>query len=89
VYEETGLKVEPGPLTGVYQNMARNIVALVFRCRSCEGRLRSNAEAAAFLWATPNEVADLMDEAYATRVLDAIASDGGVPVRPHDGVRLV
>lgn len=31
--EETGLQVEPSALTGVYKNMSRGIVALVFRCR--------------------------------------------------------
>src|SRR4051795_6205316 len=32
VAEETGLTVEPLALTGVYKNMKRGIVALVFRC---------------------------------------------------------
>jgi 8-oxo-dGTP diphosphatase len=34
VREETGLDVEPGTLSGVYKNMSRGIVALVFRCQS-------------------------------------------------------
>jgi ADP-ribose pyrophosphatase YjhB (NUDIX family) len=33
IREETGLDIEPGPLTGVYKNMPRSIVALVFRCK--------------------------------------------------------
>lgn len=32
VLEETGLVVNVGPLTGVYKNVNRGIVALVFRC---------------------------------------------------------
>ena len=32
VREETGAEIEVGPLTGVYKNMQRGIVALVFRC---------------------------------------------------------
>lgn len=39
VREETGLEVEPELLTGVYKNMARGIVALVFRCRVVGGSL--------------------------------------------------
>src|SRR6201999_4270975 len=33
VREETGLDVEPGALSGVYKNMSRGIIALVFRCK--------------------------------------------------------
>jgi ADP-ribose pyrophosphatase YjhB (NUDIX family) len=33
IKEETGLIVEPITLTGVYKNMSKGIVALVFRCR--------------------------------------------------------
>jgi ADP-ribose pyrophosphatase YjhB (NUDIX family) len=33
VREETGLDVEPIALTGVYKNLTRGIVALVFRCK--------------------------------------------------------
>ena len=32
VLEETGAEIDVGPLTGVYKNMNRGIVALVFRC---------------------------------------------------------
>jgi 8-oxo-dGTP diphosphatase len=86
--EETGLTIEPGPLTGVYQNMPRHIVALVFRCRAVGGRLSENDEARAFRWASAAEVADLMTEAYATRILDAVRG-GGPSVRAHDGTSLL
>ena len=39
VREETGLLVEPIALTGVYKNLSRGIVALVFRCRAAGGIL--------------------------------------------------
>ncbi len=39
VREETGLEVEPIALTGVYKNMARGIIALVFYCRAVGGQL--------------------------------------------------
>jgi 8-oxo-dGTP diphosphatase len=89
IYEETGLKVEPGPLTGVYQNMRRNIIALVFRCRPVAGQLTENDEAAAFHWATPAEIRELMTEAYATRILDGLAQTIGAAIRAHDGTRLL
>ena len=75
VREETGLDVEPVALTGVYKNMTRAIVALVFRCKITGGELASSDEVAAFRWATAAEVAELADEAYAVRVLDALNGD--------------
>ena len=89
VYEETGLKIEPGPLTGVYQNMHRHIIALVFRCHPVGGELTENDEAAAFLWASPDEIPILMSEAYASRLLDGMNAAKEPVIRPHDGTRLL
>jgi 8-oxo-dGTP pyrophosphatase MutT (NUDIX family) len=89
VYEETGLKVEPGPLTGVYQNKRRNIVALVFRCRRIGGELTEGDEAIGFRWAKANELRTLMTEAYATRVLDGLTDSDRPAVRAHDGTSLL
>jgi 8-oxo-dGTP diphosphatase len=88
IREETGLSVEPEALTGVYKNMARGIVALVFRCKILGGQLATNGEVSAFRWATADEVRDIATEAYAIRVLDAL-DPGGTAVREHDGVHLV
>jgi ADP-ribose pyrophosphatase YjhB (NUDIX family) len=89
VYEETGLKVEPGHLTGIYQNMERHIIALVFRCRAISGQLGVNDEVAAFRWVTHTEAPGLMTPAYATRVMDAISDSDHPTARPHDGTTLV
>lgn len=88
VREETGLSVQPEVLTGVYKNMTRSIVALVFRCKVLGGRLSTNTEVSAFRWISADEVAALMSEAYAVRVLDALDGNGPA-VRQHDGVRLL
>jgi 8-oxo-dGTP diphosphatase len=88
VREETGLDVEPLTLTGVYKNMTRVIVALVFRCKITGGDLATNDEVSAFRWATAEEVTGLADEAYAVRVLDALGADHPAVVRHHDGVHL-
>lgn len=88
VYEETGLSIEPGPLTGVYQNMRRHIVALVFRCRVGGGTPATTLETSSFKWVTQDECRELMAEAYAIRVVDALRTPTRVGVRVHDGTRL-
>jgi 8-oxo-dGTP diphosphatase len=87
--EETGLEVEPIALTGVYKNMARGIIALVFRCKITGGELAVTNEVKAFQWADETEVAKLTDEAYAVRILDAMRDGQPTPVRAHDGHRLL
>ncbi|MFB7027506.1 MULTISPECIES: NUDIX hydrolase [unclassified Streptomyces] len=88
VLEETGVRVEVERLTGVYKNLARGIVALVFRCRPVGGDAVTSDEAIAVEWLTPGEVRERMAEVYAVRLLDAVG--GGEPhVRAHDGRRFV
>ena len=89
VKEETGLIVEPVALTGVYKNMSRGIVALVFRCRPVGGVLKENSEVTGFRWVRESEVSTIMSEAYAVRILDAYRHSTVPFVREHDGVRLV
>ncbi|MDL4815994.1 NUDIX hydrolase [Actinomadura opuntiae] len=89
VQEETGLDVTPIALTGVYKNMTRGIVALVFRCKAEAGSLRESDETSAFRWVTADEVTELADEAFAIRVQDALAAHPAVPIRQHDGIRIL
>jgi ADP-ribose pyrophosphatase YjhB (NUDIX family) len=89
VREVTGLGVEPMSLSGVYQNMPRGIIALVFRCKITGGALATNDEVTDFRWVTESEIPRLMSEAYAIRVLDALHDPGPAAVRPHDGVHLL
>jgi 8-oxo-dGTP diphosphatase len=89
VREETGLDVEPIALTGVYKNIAKGIVALVFRCKVTGGRLTTNDEVTAFRWASQSDMGSLMAEAYAVRVLDALQPGQTASVRTHDGIHIV
>lgn len=89
VREETGLEVTPIALTGVYKNMPRGIVALVFRCKAEAGTLRETDESTAFRWVTADEVVDLANEAFAIRVKDALATHDTVPIRQHDGIHIL
>ncbi|HSH82609.1 MAG TPA: NUDIX hydrolase [Herpetosiphonaceae bacterium] len=84
VLEETGLLVRPLQLTGVYKNMVRGIVALVFRCEIVKRHVAVTTEVDEICWLAPAEIAERMDEAYAVRVLDAL-DDRRPSVRAHDG----
>jgi 8-oxo-dGTP diphosphatase len=88
VHEETGLDVEPVTLTGVYKNMTRCIVALVFRCKVIGGRLTETVETRSFRWVTADEVRALASEAFAVRVLDAMQQYHTPAIRHHDGTHL-
>ncbi|MEU2971882.1 NUDIX hydrolase [Nocardiopsis alba] len=87
VLEETGIHVEVEQLTGVYKNMSRGIVALVFRCKPSGGEERPTSEATAVEWLTPDEVKEHMGKVYAIRLLDAI-NENITKVRTHDGKKL-
>lgn len=87
ILEETGISVRVDRLTGVYKNMKRGIVALVFRCVPLDGSSRVTDEAGEVRWMTLGEVNKAMAPAYAVRVSDAFESK--VHTRAHDGVELI
>lgn len=87
VLEETGVHVEVERLTGVYKNMTRRIVSLVFRCNPTDSKNSSRTpEATNITWVQRTQCANMMDEAYAVRVLDAF--DQTVAYRTHDGIEV-
>ena len=88
VLEETGYRVEVGPLTGVYKNMKLGVVSLAFRCVLAGGEARTSKESAAVSWRTLEEIKRDVPKARAVRVFDALDASG-VPVRIHDGTELI
>jgi 8-oxo-dGTP diphosphatase len=89
VREETGLDIEPDTLSGVYKNMSRGIIALVFRCKATGGQLATNDEVIAFRWADEATIRQLTSEAYAVRLLDGLRDDTSPAIRSHDGTHLL
>ena len=87
VREETGAEIEVGPLTGVYKNMPRGIVALVYRCTLTTPPLEASAEASSVRWTPLVDTASLMLPAYAVRISDA-RSGRSTRTRSHDGMQL-
>ncbi|KJK13796.1 NUDIX hydrolase [Terrabacter sp. 28] len=90
VREETGADIEVGPLSGVYKNMSRGIVALVFRARAFSDPAISTTEATEVAWKPVSGISTLMSPAYSCRIEDAVDIEGpGATVRQHDGTELL
>jgi ADP-ribose pyrophosphatase YjhB (NUDIX family) len=89
IREETGLDVQPVALTGVYKNMARGVVALVFSCVVTGGKLATSSESKQVRWIDPDDVSPLVDEAFAVRLFDSLRPEGPPAIREHDGIRLL
>ncbi|MEU2628337.1 NUDIX hydrolase [Kitasatospora sp. NPDC007106] len=85
IFEETGLKVSVERLTGVYKNVTRGVVALVFRCHPESGTESLSDESTAVDWLTPAEVSDRMADVYGRRLLDAFREEAAPVIRTHDG----
>lgn len=86
VFEETGVRVKVEALTGVYKNMARGVVALVYRCQHVGGRPAPSQEASDVRWVHVDEVERTMRPAFAVRVLDALPEQANSAAsRVHDG----
>jgi 8-oxo-dGTP pyrophosphatase MutT (NUDIX family) len=88
ILEETGLTIKDPVLSGIYKNMERGIVALVFRCQHDGSSPHPTEEASEARWMTPGEVDKLVDPAYACRLIDAFDTTT-VSLRSHDGVHLL
>jgi mutator protein MutT len=88
VHEETGVWVTVERLTGVYKNMTRGIVALVFRCSPESGEIATSDESREVQWMALQEVIDVMVPAYAVRVTDAVDKNVAI-ARAHDGTSMI
>lgn len=88
VREETGLDVEVSGLTGVYKNMSRSVVALVYRCHTRDEPAAATPEAVAIRWQPLTAIDHLMTPANAVRIHDA-SNHTEVQTRAHDGTALI
>lgn len=90
VLEETGLSVSVEVLTGVYQNVLRNIVALVFSATPLRNShaLSETDECCEIAWLTIEECQQCMSLVFFKRVEDAFSAESGsVAYSLHDGHR--
>ena len=90
VFEETGVEVRVGPLTGVYKNLRQGVVALVYRCEYIGGQPRCTDESVEVAWIDVGEAVTLMSPAFAVRVEDAATESAlAAASRAHNGVNLL
>src|SRR5690625_930395 len=76
VLEETGIKVRPRRLVGVYKNMPLAVVSLAFLCEPVGGAEQSTEEATTVSWLTVAEATEAAPEARAVRITDAFTEGG-------------
>lgn len=88
VLEETGVHVSVDRLTGIYKNLSRGVVALVFRCSPVSGEATATSESRRVQWLASSDVERCMLPAFSIRVLDALAASGPA-LRVHDGVNVL
>lgn len=89
VREEIGIDVVDPRMSGVYKNMSRGIVALVFRCGNDGAEGRPSEEVAEIKWMNAEEIENTLDPAYACRLLDALENSRHPVIRSHDGENLL
>ncbi|GAB90160.1 NUDIX hydrolase [Gordonia rhizosphera] len=87
IEEESGIVVRVGRLSGVYKNLTRGVVSLVYLCEPIGGHGRLSEESCAVEWVRVDEARRRLDEMFWLRVADALS--GQVRTRAHDGRREV
>jgi 8-oxo-dGTP pyrophosphatase MutT (NUDIX family) len=80
VFEETGVRIALGSLSGIYQNLSTDVVSFVFRAAPDDTSQPAPApdqndrtETARIRWLTPDDVDRLMTAPFISRVRDALA----------------
>jgi ADP-ribose pyrophosphatase YjhB (NUDIX family) len=87
VLEESGVTVDVKRLSGVYKNLRRNIVCIVFECAEISGSASSTAEASESCWLPVDQALSRMSEVHAVRISDALT--GSPHSRMHDGTHIL
>jgi 8-oxo-dGTP pyrophosphatase MutT (NUDIX family) len=83
VHEESGFTVRPGPLTGVYKNMALGLVALVFRCDVLGGVPTIGQETSEVRWTDTAELGRLVGDRQRLRIEDALTGRPAAVIRAY------
>jgi 8-oxo-dGTP diphosphatase len=84
VFEETGVSISVGPLTGLYSNLSRGVVIATFLADYVSGQLRTSAESLQVKWCDRQRCSrDVSHPAVLARLQDMLDYDGSVIVRAY------
>jgi len=86
VKEETGLKIKPIRLTGVYQNFNKEIVVMLFLAKIVSGKLIKNKEADAFDYFDHKKLPNNLAPKQKERILDFYKNEKAVNVKIQKSV---
>ncbi|MEK7471750.1 MAG: NUDIX domain-containing protein [Patescibacteria group bacterium] len=70
--EETGVEVTVQRPSGIYESPNHSTISIVFACSYVAGELRPSSESRSVAWVGRLAVADLVQDAYSCRILDAL-----------------
>jgi 8-oxo-dGTP diphosphatase len=73
IQEETKVRVEPGRLTGVYKNVKRGVLTLVFEASPVDARAEQTNEAVDVRWLPLADARAAFDRDYVAWVEDALS----------------
>lgn len=86
ILEETGLRVQPLKLTGLYKNVRLHSLAMVFLCVVEGGTLLGETdETVDARWFDVPSAVEACDGMFALRIIDAMSPDCSPVIRTHDG----
>ncbi len=81
IKEETGLKIKPIRLTGVYQNFNKEILVMMFLVKVISGKLTKNKEADAFNYFGYKQLPSNLAPKQKERILDFYKNKNVVNVK--------
>lgn len=81
VYEEVGLEVEVGQLTGVYSKPQKQEVVLAFRCTATGGTLCTTKETREFRYFDPDALPSNILPKHRQRIEDALLHQPAAAIR--------
>ena len=89
VFEETGIKVKPEKLSGIYvRTKWKNNLLFTFRCRKIEGKRKTSSESLDVVWVSLRKVNRMLNKNLQIRVEDGLDTQNQVFLRKQNEAEL-
>ncbi len=84
VFEESGVKIEVGPMVGLYSNISKGVVITTYLADYLSGELTTSAESLQVKWCDPEQSRrDVTHPAVSARLEDLLVYNGTVIYRAY------